>query len=151
MPIYTESLSLLVPENSEWADLSKITWEEAALLPLCLLDQSMHERRIVDEVFAKIGCAPQVSVTASDSILNLIFHVMFAGLVTIVPSHFTRLPGSLPGTKAIELTAPNLSREVGLIWSTNEPMMPMAKMMISIARELQASGEMERRLGESRA
>ena len=148
VPIYTESLSLLVPENSKWADLSHITWAEAALLPLCLLDESMHERRIVDEVFAKIGCAPAVSVTASDSILNLIFHVMFAGLVTIVPSHFAKLPGNFPGTRAIELIEPNISREVGLIWSDNEPIMPMAKIMVSIASELRASGEMDRRIGK---
>ena len=73
---------------------------------------------------------------------------MFAGLVTIVPSHFAKLPGSLPGTKAIELIEPNISREVGLIWSANEPMMPMAKVMLSIAKELRVSGEMDRRIGE---
>lgn len=147
LPIYKESLSLLVPEESEWATRDTITWKEASELPLCLLDPSMHERRIIDEAFAEVGCEPNATVTASDSILNLIFHVMFANLVTIVPSHFARLPGSLPGTKAIELVDPKISREVGLVWSPNEPMMPMAKMMIAIVKELQASGEMERRLG----
>lgn len=148
MPIYTEKLSLLVPENSEWASKETITWKEAAELPLCLLDPSMHERRIVDEAFAEIDCTPSPVVVASDSILNLIFHVMFAGLATVIPSHFARLPGSLPGTKEIQLVEPEITREVGLVWSPTEPVMPMAKVATAIAKDLCASGEMEQWFGE---
>jgi len=150
LPVYTESLSLLVPDDSVWAKKTNITWKEAASLPLCLLDKGMHERRIVDETFAEVGCTPDVVVMA-DSILNLIFHVMSAGLVTIVPSHFAKVPGSLPGTRAIELLTPKISREVGLIWSPNEPMMPMAKMMVGIAQELQSTAELEQRIGREAA
>ncbi len=148
MPIYTETLCLLVPEHSQWADRETMTWKEAAELPLCLLDRSMHERRIIDEAFAQVNCVPDATVIASDSILNLIFHVMFADLVTIIPSHFAHLPGSFPGTQAIELMEPTISREVGLVWSPTEPMMPMAKMMISIVKEILDSGEMGRRIGD---
>jgi len=148
MPAYVERLSLLVPEESEWASLETISWEDASELPLCLLDKSMHERRIVDEAFARAKRTPSVIVTASDSILNLIFHVMFAGLVTVVPSHFARLPGRLPGTVAIPLTHPQIEREVGLVWSPTEPTMPMAKVMVGIAKEISQNGEMERRLAE---
>lgn len=148
LPVYVERLELLVPEDSKWAKRDSITWKDAAMLPLCLLDKSMYERRIVDEAFATAGCAPEPVVTASDSILNLIFHVMFADLVTVVPSHFSRLPGIMPGTKAIRLTEPEINRKVGLVWLPTEPMMPMAKVMVGIAEELRKSGEMERRLGE---
>ncbi|MEK9673752.1 MAG: LysR family transcriptional regulator [Rhodospirillaceae bacterium] len=147
MPIYNERLSLLVPAESSYAERTQMTWREAAELPLCLLDTSMHERRIIDDAFAQVGHAPKARVTTSDSILNLIFHVMFADLVTIVPSHFAKLPGSLPGTKAIELVKPDITRQVGLVWSATEPMMPMARMMVSIVEGLQKSGEMNRRLG----
>ena len=142
MSIYTEKLSLLVPENSEWAELDAITWAEAAKLPLCLLDPSMHERRIIDEAFAKIECEPAPIVVASDSILNLIFHVMFAGLVTIIPSHFARIPGGLPGTKEIQLVEPEVTREVGLVWSPTEPIMPMARIATAICQEMCGSGAM---------
>lgn len=148
LPIYTEKLSLLVPENSEWAALDEISWYDAAELPLCLLDPSMHERRIVDEAFARIDRSPTPVVMASDSILNLIFHVMFADLVTIVPSHFARLPGGLRGTKEIKLVDPEITREVGLVWSPTEPIMPMAKTATSICKELCGSGEMEQWFSE---
>ncbi|MAH83578.1 MAG: hypothetical protein CBB68_04360 [Rhodospirillaceae bacterium TMED8] len=149
MSIYTEELSLLVPESSKWAEMEQITWEEAAELPLCLLDPSMHERRIIDEAFHKIDCSPTPVVVASDSILNLIFHVMFAGLVTIVPSHFARLPGRFPGTKEIKLVNPEISREVGLVWSPSEPVMPMAKIAASITKDLCETAEMKQWFGDS--
>ncbi|NQU61106.1 MAG: LysR family transcriptional regulator [Rhodospirillales bacterium] len=148
MPIYDERLSLLVPDTKEYAKMTAISWAEAAKLPLCLLDKSMHERKIIDEAFAKSGNLPDPTVTTSDSILNLIFHVMFADLVTIIPKHFIRMPGQFPGVKALDLIEPEISQEVGLVWSPSEPMMPMANVMISIVKELKESGELEERLGD---
>ena len=148
LPIYDEVLSLLVPDTEEYKGLTTITWKDAAELPLCLLDRSMHERKIVDETFAKLGVAPKHTVTVSDSILNLIFHVMFAELVTVIPKHFIRMPGQFPGVRALDLIEPEISQEVGLVWSPSEPMMPLAGVMVSIVKELKDSGELERRLGD---
>lgn len=148
LPIYVERLSLLVPDTKEYEGLTTITWAEAAELPLCLLDRSMHERKIVDEAFAKVGVQPQHTVTVSDSILNLIFHVMFAELVTVIPKHFIRMPGHFPGVRAIDLVEPEISQDVGLVWSPSEPMMPLAGVMIAIVKELKESGELEKRLGD---
>jgi DNA-binding transcriptional LysR family regulator len=147
MPIYDERLSLLVPDTEEYKDLKSITWKDAAKLPLCLLDKSMHERKIVDQAFDGVGVKPKDTVTASDSILNLIFHVMFAELVTIIPKHFIRMPGHFPGVKAVDLIDPIISHPVGLVWSPSVPMMPLASVMISIVKELKKSGELEKRLG----
>jgi len=148
MPIYNERLSLLVPDTKEYRKLNAISWKDAAELPLCLLDKSMHERKIIDDAFSKAGKSPDPSVTTSDSILNLIFHVMFAELVTVIPKHFIRMPGQFPGVRALDLIEPEISQEVGLVWSPSEPMMPMAKVMIDIVKELKDSGELEARLGD---
>jgi len=147
LPIYDERLSLLVPDTEEYKDLNSITWKDSAKLPLCLLHESMHERKIVDQAFESVGVKPKHTVTASDSILNLIFHVMFAELVTIIPKHFIRMPGHFPGVKAIDLVEPEISHPVGLVWSPSEPMMPLANVMIGIVKELKKSGELEKRLG----
>ncbi|MEE8350831.1 MAG: LysR family transcriptional regulator [Rhodospirillales bacterium] len=148
MPIYNERLSLLVPDTEKYRKLNAISWKDAADLPLCLLDKSMHERKIIDDAFSKAGELPDPSVTTSDSILNLIFHVMFAELVTVIPKHFIRMPGQFPGVRALDLIEPEISQEVGLVWSPSEPMMPMAKVMIDIVKELKKSGELEARLGD---
>ncbi|MGB9259066.1 MAG: LysR family transcriptional regulator, partial [Pseudolabrys sp.] len=44
LPIYTEQLSLLVPDRPPFQKRKTITWREAAELPLAMLRPSMHER-----------------------------------------------------------------------------------------------------------
>ena len=142
--IYDEKLSLLVPDTKEYKGISSLTWKEAASLPLCLLSDSTHERKIVDDAFDKAGEKPKSYVT-SDSIMNLIYHVMFAGLVTVVPKNFLLMSGKFSGVRAIKLVEPEVSHQVGLVWSSTEPIMPMARAMVSVIKELKASGELEER------
>ncbi len=147
LPIYTERLSLLVPDLDEFENMTEITWAEASKLPLAMLRPSMHERRFVDEAFRRAGCevVPKVE---SESILHLMFQVQFTELCTIIPSHFTRMPGLHPGTKALPLVEPEVSQEVGLYWADGETVMPMANVMVAIAREFHKSGDLRRLLGD---
>ena len=140
--IYDEELSLLVPDTEEYKNITSITWKDAASLPLCLLSDSTHERKIVDDAFSKAGEKPKSYVT-SDSIMNLIYHVMFAGLVTVIPQNFLLMSEKFSGVRAIKLVEPEVIHQVGLVWSSTEPMMPMARAMVSIIKELKASGILE--------
>jgi len=145
--IYDEKLSLLVPDTKEYERHTSITWKEAASLPLCLLSESTHERKIVDNAFNEAGEKPSPYVT-SDSIMNLIYHVMFAGLVTVVPQNFSQMSEKFPGVRAIKLVEPEVSHQVGLVWSSTEPMMPMARAMVSIVKELKNSGGLMKNWGK---
>jgi DNA-binding transcriptional LysR family regulator len=145
--IYDERLSLLVPDTKEYESMTSITWKEAASLPLCLLSDLTHERKIVDDAFYKAGEKPKPYVT-SDSIMNLIYHVMFAGLVTVIPQNFLLMSEKISGVRAIKLVEPEVSHQVGLVWSHTEPIMPMAKAMVSIIKELKSSGELEQHWGK---
>jgi DNA-binding transcriptional LysR family regulator len=146
--IYTERLSLLVPENAQFAGRTSITWKEAAELPLAMLRPTMHERRFVDRVFAAVGAKPDPRVE-SESILHLMFQVQFTELCTIIPSHFTRMPGLHPGTKALDLVEPVATQDVGLFWAEGETVLPMASALVSIIQTLNRTGELTRRLGEA--
>jgi DNA-binding transcriptional LysR family regulator len=145
LPIYTEQLSLLVPDTAGLGDRTTITWKEAAQLPLAMLRPSMHERRFVDQVFARLGCAP-VARVESESILHMMFQVQFTELCTIIPSHFAVMPGLHAGTRALPLVDPVVSREVGLFWGEDEVVMPMARVFVAIVRDLNKSGALRRRL-----
>lgn len=141
LPLFTEHFSLLVPDVAAFADRKTITWREAASLPLAMLRPSMHERRFVDEVFESLGLevVPKIE---SESILHLMFQVQFSELCTIIPSHFARLPGLHPGTKALELIDPVRSRQVGVFWAEVETILPMASAMISAIQELDSTQEL---------
>jgi hypothetical protein len=86
----------------------------------------MHERQIIDAAFASVGKSPRPAIE-SDSIVNLAFHTMLGGTVTIVPSHFEIVIGAFPGTRLVKLVDPEVVRQVGLIWVDGDPMLPMAK------------------------
>jgi DNA-binding transcriptional LysR family regulator len=145
LPIYTEQLSLLVPDREEFRDRAKISWREAAQLPLAMLRASMHERRFVDQVFRTVGCSP-VARVESESILHLMFQVQFTELCTIIPSHFVHAPGLHRGTRALALVDPVVTQEVGLFWAEGEIVLPMANAFVSIVQKLNKSGDIRRRL-----
>jgi DNA-binding transcriptional LysR family regulator len=145
LPIFTEQLSLLVPDRAELKNRKTITWREAAEAPLALLRTSMHERRFIDQVFKGLGCSP-VARVESESIVHLMFQVQSTELCTIIPSHFTRAPGLHPGTRALRLVDPVITRDVGLFWTEGEVVLPMAQAFVSIVRKLNNSGELRRRL-----
>ena len=145
LPLYHENLSLLVPDTEEFEGRNQISWADAGRLPLAMLRSATHERRFVDETFASVGLYP-VPKVESESILHLMFQVQFSELCTIIPSHFTRMPGLHPGTRALKLVDPIRNREVGLFWAEAETIMPMASVMVSIIESLEASQELRRSL-----
>jgi DNA-binding transcriptional LysR family regulator len=95
----------------------------------------MHERRIIDAAFASVGKSP-TPLIESDSIVNLAFHTMLGGVVTVVPSHFELVIGGFPRTRVVKLTEPEVVREVGLIWVGGDPMLPMAKAMLDALKAM---------------
>ncbi len=146
LPIYTEQLSLLVPDRAEFQHRDTITWKEAAQLPLAMLRPSMHERRFVDQVFKSAGCTPPVARVESESILHLMFQVQFTELCTFIPSHFIHAPGLHRGTRALRLVDPVVTQEVGLFWAEGEIVLPMANAFVSIVQKLNKSGELRKRI-----
>jgi DNA-binding transcriptional LysR family regulator len=133
-PLYTEHLSLLVPDGLRFPSTT-MTWSSAADLPLCLLPPHMHERQIIDAAFASVGKKPAPAIE-SDSIVNLAFHTMLGGMMTIVPNHFEMVIGAFPGTHLVNLVKPEVVRQVGLIWVEGNPMLPMAKAMLDAVKTI---------------
>ena len=150
LPICSEKLCLLVPDTEDFRGRTSITWREAAELPLAMLRPSMHERHFVNQVFTRVKCEPTAKVE-SESILHLMFQVQFTELCTIIPSHFTRMPGLQPGTRALDLVDPVVSQEVGLFWAEGATVMPMARALVDIVKSLNKSGVLRRRLGDPTA
>ena len=147
LPLYTETLSLLVPDSERFNGRTSITWKEAAKMPLAMLRSSTHERWFADETFRSVGEHPK-PIIESESILHLMFQAQFSELCTIIPSHFARMPGLHLGTKALRLVEPETKREVGLYWAESETIMPMASIMVSTIKAFAKSHDLRRVLEE---
>lgn len=148
LPIFTERLCLMVPGQEEYAERTSISWKEAADLPLALLAPSMHERLRIDKAFASAGVKPSPRVE-SESILHLMFQAQYTELCTIIPEHFTIMPGLPKGTRALSLVEPVVAQKVGLFWAQGETVMPMAAAIVGIVEQLNKSGELRQRLGDT--
>lgn len=150
LPVYTETLCLLVPDSKEFEGKTSITWQEAAELPLALLSPTIHERRFVDQVFANVNRRPAPKVE-SESILHLMFQVQFTELCTIIPAHFRHMPGLHKGTKALDLVSPVETQEVAMFWAETETVMPMAGALVSIIEKLNTTDELRRTLEDGKS
>nr|AAK84304.1 putative LysR transcriptional regulator [Marinosulfonomonas methylotropha] len=142
LKIYSEKLSLLVPDCEQFKGRTQITWREAAELPLAMLRSGMHERGYVDGIFKSIGKEPQVRVE-SESILHLILQAQFADFCTIIPSHFSYMPGLHRSTRSLELVEPEVSQDVALFWEEGEIMSPMTSTLVEAVKKLHKLGGLD--------
>jgi DNA-binding transcriptional LysR family regulator len=145
LPVYSEKLSLLVPDTDEFRGRDSISWKEAAQLPLAMLRPKLRERIFVDKMFEQVGCKPEPKIE-SESILHLMFQVQYTELCTVIPSHFTKMPGLHAGTRALDLVDPVSSKDVAIFWAEGETAMPMAKALVKIIRQMNKAGELAAQL-----
>ena len=143
VPIFEETWSLLVPDSFEFEEMDEISWEQAGDLPLALLRPSMYERAIAEETFAHAGkkVIPKIE---SESILHLMFQTQFTELCTIIPSHYTRMPGLHSGTKALLLKDPIIRKGIGLFWLKTETVMPITKIAEEVGQSLAENNELQK-------
>ncbi|TDQ85505.1 LysR family transcriptional regulator [Dongia mobilis] len=130
-PLYTERYVLLTSETGPLAGATKATWREAADLPLCLLTPNMQNRRIIDGVFKSLDCAPRPQLE-TNSVINLCAHVRSGRLSSIVPKSLIQVLGMPAGAVALDLVAPEVSRQVGLVVPDREPLPPISLAIFSM-------------------
>lgn len=134
-PLYRERYCLLVPSEGPLGARERITWREAAAQDLCLLTPDMQNRRIVDAAFRAAGAEPSAHIE-TNSITGLILHVQTGQWASVVPRHVLLAPGLPPGMRAIDLIEPELSHSVGVVVADRDPLLPTAKAMLEIVKEL---------------
>lgn len=130
-PLYTERYVLLTPTNGPLGGATKATWREAANLPLCLLTPNMQNRRIIDGIFKSLDCAPRPQLE-TNSVINLCAHVRSGRLSSIVPKSLIQVLGMPSGAVALDLTEPDISRQVGLVVPDREPLPPISLAIFSM-------------------
>ena len=113
-PLYDESYVLLVPETLMRRKRRKISWEEAATLPLVLLETDMRNRRIIDAVFREVGAHPKVVAETDGLTAALVMAVAGMG-ATIIPRGMWKALEPIGNTQAIPLVSPVVEKNIGLV------------------------------------
>lgn len=109
-PVYEERYLFLsadppAGETVAWAALDRV--------PLCLLTAEMQNRRIVDAALREAGAAAAARIE-TDSV-SALFSYVLAGWPSVVSDAWVELYGVPDGTRALPLTAPELTHAVGIV------------------------------------
>ena len=133
-PLYREHYCVIrASTHQNPTHTSKITWKDAAKLPLCLLSKDMQNRRIIDSAFAAAGCRPTPQIETND-LADLGLHVKTGKWAAIVPRHVLNMLDLPADAEVLDLVAPKISHSVGLVIADREPQPPTAKAMLSIVK-----------------
>jgi DNA-binding transcriptional LysR family regulator len=146
LQLYVERYVLLARDNEHLKDRKAISWSEAAAYPLCLLTSDMQNRRILDMHFREAG-AEVHAVIETNSLITLWSHLHYGHWSTVVPHSFLPLLGEMDGVCVLDLVEPAVTHAIGLVASDRDPLPPVARAFLDVAKQFDLNHEIARRLG----
>ena len=135
MELFGERYVLLMPTELVPKGQSTISWAEAALLPLILLEPDMQNRRIVDRALRDAGGQPKV-VAETNEFLAAILMVSKGTGAMVIPDVLHAALGGIRGTLALPLVKPELEKSVCLVSRRRERLVPT----VAAFRDVLAAG-----------
>jgi DNA-binding transcriptional LysR family regulator len=135
VPLYRERYIFVVHRRHAAASRTTISWKEASAERLCLLNEHMQNRRIIDKLTASIGINIRPEII-SNSFLGICSHVRHGEWASIVPHTFFQVFGGATDLVAIDLVDPVHSQSIGLVLSDRDPPSPMASALLASILEV---------------
>ncbi|KUR76834.1 LysR family transcriptional regulator [Novosphingobium sp. FSW06-99] len=139
VPLATEDYLFLTRRGSRFDDLNAITWDDAVAQDLCLLDETMLYRRMLDRTLAARGHVVRPRATA-DSHVALFALVASGAFCAIVPDSYAHLLAGLEWARFLPLDPPEAVRRVGLLVLDRDPALPRARAALAAARAFMIDG-----------
>jgi DNA-binding transcriptional LysR family regulator len=132
LPLYWERYVLLTSATGPFAGHKTVGWAEAAGVPLCMLTPDMQNRRILNGVFRSVNRAPAPAIE-TNSMLTLFAHVRDGPWSSVMPHTVMHTVGLPEGMRAIPLTDPVTTHEIGLVIADRDPAPPLARALMAVA------------------
>ena len=112
--LYAEQLVLIASSRIRLPGRRRCSWQDAALLPLCLLEPGTRSRQIIDAGFHAAGCEPTVLLEANA--LELLHAELLAGrMASILPVAAIPARGDVAGPLQTRRLEPCPMSKVGLV------------------------------------
>ncbi len=135
VPLYSERYMFLTNKLGRLGSRASISWREAAQENLCLLDEGMQNRRVLNNVAYLAGVELSPSVT-SNSFLGVCSHVCAGGWASIIPHTFSYIFYGCKDIVMLDLVDPVHSQTIGLVISDRDPLPPLARALVDCATQL---------------
>ncbi len=139
VPLVNEDYRFLTRRGGRFDDRDTIGWDEAVAQDLCLLDETMLYRRILDRRLALRGTIARPRATA-DSHVALFALVASGAFSAIVPDSYAPLLGGVEWARLLTLDPPEPARRVGLVVLDRDPPLPRAQAALAAARGFMIDG-----------
>jgi DNA-binding transcriptional LysR family regulator len=134
-PLYRERYVFITSKSGPWGDSSSITWRAAAAENLCLLNESMQNRRVLNNLAHSLGLELTASVT-TNSFLGVCSHVCSGEWSSIIPHTFAYIFSGSEDLAMIDLVDPVHSQTIGVVASDRDPLPPLARALMNCAARL---------------
>ncbi|WP_072390776.1 LysR family transcriptional regulator [Hyphomicrobium sp. CS1GBMeth3] len=133
--LYRERYLFVTSRDGPWANASSITWAEATGANLCLLNESMQNRRVLNNLAGSLGFDLSPTVT-TNSYLAVCSHVGSGAWSSIVPHTFAYIFAGCEDLVLIDLVDPVHSQTIGLVASDRDPLPPLARALMKLAMRI---------------
>lgn len=131
-PLYAERHVLIASSALVSGQPEIISWSDALGLPMCLLNNGMRGRQLIDEALAvhALAVRPQLE---TDSIVVLLAHVSTGRWASIVPLPWLQVLNPPAGTRVLRLENPAVTAQVVLVTSSSQPGSVLTRALIRTA------------------
>lgn len=127
--------------HGPFANAPAVTWFDAASENLCLLNESMQNRRVLNNIAQTVGLKLAPTVT-TNSFLAVCSYVSSGVWSSIIPHTFAYLFRGCKDVILIDLIEPVHSQSIGLVASDRNPMPPLAQALLRCAARVSFDGEL---------
>ena len=132
--LYREHYLFATHKDNPLAQSDAVTWREAASENLCLLQETMQNRRVLNNLTRSLGLKMSPTVT-SNSFLAVCSHVCSGEWSSIIPHTFSYIFAGSKDLALMDMIEPVHSQAMGIVASDRDPLSPLAHaLMRSVAR-----------------
>lgn len=133
--LYRERYLFVTSRKPGSAGKSVITWREAVRSNLCLLNESMQNRRVLNNLARSLGLELEPTVT-TNSFLAVCSHVCSGRWSSIIPHSFAYIFAGCEDIALIDLIEPVHTQTIGIVATNRDPLPPLARAFMATGSRL---------------
>lgn len=133
--LYRERYLFVTNRMSRRSNEGVITWREAVAANLCLLNESMQNRRVLNNLARSLGLDLKPTVT-TNSFLAVCSHVSSGRWSSIIPHTFAYIFAGCEELLFLDLVEPVHTQTIGIVATDRDPLPPLARAFMSSSTRL---------------
>lgn len=133
--LYRERYLFVTSRGFRTENDTVITWEDAFASNLCLLNESMQNRRVLNNLARSLGFELAPTVT-TNSFLAVCSHVCSGKWSSIIPHTFSYIFAGCENLVFLDLIEPAHTQSIGIVAADRDPLPPLARAFMSFATRL---------------